>query len=331
MNIFPPVWKNVALILASAATAYPMLRDNFIRLKQRQHRDKIISAAKDIDSEIEQLVRQRLQQQGYDCAQTIPLKVFESEDNTLTLCNTLDCCIGFAEQYEKKLKKMLDKKKNASLSHNKKLALEDFIFSLDHEMFHIQNHHDQQATFIRILIPMITELVAWPMLIQLATASNPLFMLGLIVSIFCKRIINKCLEILHARSLEKKAEKWAIDKNNNRESLKNYSEWQRCLVDNTIVDLVSEQIECGKSSSIIFPLLVKLFNSSPFDFDVQRYDTDDEYAKQCNEKIDIFLKKLYQQPYQWPLRLLRFEYDPRHPDPLDMIQIAQDRVNLLDS
>jgi hypothetical protein len=82
---------------------------------------------------------------------------------------------------------------------------------------------------------------------------------------------------------------------------------------------------------MIFNNLVKMFGDANLDFDVQRYDIDDDYAMQCFQKINNFYEKLYQQPWQWPLRLLAYEFDPRHPFALGLAQMAKDRIMYLES
>lgn len=319
-------WKKAAIVLATLASVYPLFKRAYTWNNNRLNRAQLISTLDDVDPAIKQVVDQRLKDQKYNSTGTIAIKAHESDDEMLTVHALLDSCIAFSKHYENRIKTLLQK---PSLDTEEQMALESLMFSLDHEMFHIQDQHAKKSIYMNVFIPLATEILTLPILAKLSTKKTALFVTALLASIFAKRIINKNLDTLYTRYQEHCAETWAINKNNKSDSLQKYIIRKEFSMLNCLLQLAIEQSQHGKTRSKVFQILTKLFNKAPFGFDVQRFDTDDDYYKQCCQRIYDFQKKLASQRYQWPLVLLFYELDPDHTYCSDLAQ-AKNRLTQLE-
>ena len=196
-------------------------------------------------------------------------------------------------------------------------------------MFHLQDEHTKQSIKMKLAIPFLTEIIMLPIIALLLQKSTPWCTVGLIASIPCKRFINTQVEHVHRRSQEQKADAWAVQKNNDKDTLNAFMQYRESVVKNGCEGLFIEYAASGQSRSKVFDTIAKLFADSDSNVDTQRFDTDEKYADQCWQKANEFYNKLKQQPRQWPLRLLAYVFDPDHPFPLDTVAIVQDKIKEL--
>jgi hypothetical protein len=143
---------------------------------------------------------------------------------------------------------LIDKKRKGSLNEEDEIKLGSFISNLDHEMYHILNQHAKQSITMEFIIPLMTEILTLPLITKLSNKEKIFFLVGILGSIFVKRAINKHLEILHRKYQETNAEKWAIKKNDDIDSLNTFIKWRERIVLNAIIQLSIERAEFGKSS-----------------------------------------------------------------------------------
>lgn len=322
-NLQAMYFRRAACAITSIVSAYPMLKKAAMWSYFQRNRDALISTLNDVDPQVSDFVRKRLADQEYYIAEQLPIKV---RDDFFSMETKLDNCLCFSKAYEAQIKDILEKEKESSLDEIDEIYLRDCIVNLDHEMFHIQDQHRKKLTRMQVVIPVTTELHTLLLIGRLAKKGNVTFAVGLLASILLKRKVNEGLEIIYSRWQEKKADEWALLRNYDVNNLNAVIEIRKNIPKWAVLGLILEHIELGRSRSIIFDVLIKLFDSSDISIDLQRFSTDSEYAEISKQKINNFYKKLKSQPFQWPLRLLSYEFDLNHPFVLDSVAMIKARI-----
>ncbi|MFI5333531.1 MAG: M48 family metalloprotease, partial [Candidatus Babeliales bacterium] len=297
---------DVALLSAAAsiAGASPLLWRSFSRcVVQRYYLDDLLAITEDADQLLCSYIRKRLTDQGYPLAEKLPIK---RDDGHFSMETRLDACLCISKEYEEKIKTILLKDESFRDATDA-MILGDFIITLDHEMLHIQNSHAYHLRTMQLVIPCVTELLTLPLLYKLSETRLSIFIMGLLASIPLKWFINEELENSYRRYQEQAADEWAISKNSNIDHLNALINFRNYIVYDGCQKLYLEHKEHGSSGSMVFDMLIKLFNHTDLD-------------------SDAFYEKLNMQPAQWPLRLLSYVFHPEHPFVFDGVQMAQKRI-----
>lgn len=326
-NIIMPMGtasRAIALVGSSIGSAYSMVKEGYTRMINKKNRDYLLSFPDDTDSTVQTFIREQLRIKGYQCADTIAIKTIVKDG---TIAAALDNCLVLSKTYETDLKRIIE---STTTNDYDTYTLQNFMVTLDHEMFHIQDEHEKKSIRMKFAIPAITELVGIPLLYMLLKNSrNSIFYSALGAACASKYYINRHLQNVYTQSQERQADRWAIQHCNNSEELDAfYHHHHKSIIRQGILGLCLQEVN-NKTTSLAFAMLIKLFRNEDLYFNAQRFDTDEEYAVSCIEKIKAFYKKLKQQPYQWPLRLLQYSIDPEHPFVLDDKAVIQKRMHEL--
>lgn len=321
--------RNLLAIGASTVAAFPKLYGSYQWAQNVRNREVLIPTLTDSDPEVQTVIRDHLKRHGYDNAETLAIKTCESvAGDRFHMQSVLDTCLVISADYEAEIKDALA----SSSDEDRQRLLGNFRAILDHEMFHMQDQHAKRSIAMQRYIPMLTETAFLPLTWKLLKTKNIfIFLAGLATSIPLKRLIYEHVLNAHSRYQEHKADTWMIRKND-IDDLDSVMRYRTYVIRSAFTTFYMNYIEDGYSPSTIFNIIMKLF--APFkkdDFNVQRYDTDQVYAQQINEKMIKFYEKLERQPFMWPLRLLQYPFDPKHPFVLDSVQQISNHIEELKS
>ena len=321
--------KKMGCIAASAVAMYPMLKAAYNWHQNINKREMLIDSLDNIEPQVESFVRRRLELQGYDFADILPIKSYEDFFGMET---KLDHALVFSKVYEERIKSILEKIRDDSidsLDENEKTEFGNFIITLDHEMFHIQQQHARQSMTAQAVVPFIVELLVLPLTLKIYQKNTIIFAFAMIASIPLKWLVYKALLIKHRRSQEWDADEWALNKNSNIDDLEAFVNFRQNIPRRAYETLLVEHAETGKSRSVIFNLLMLYFKNPLLSMDRERGKVDTEYVQKSMQEIDTFYNKLINRPYSWPIRLLSYEFDADHPFVLDAVEIAEQRIQEL--